>query len=481
MSGDTVADRRLHPATVPVRFLKDAPSTVLGLPAIAGFVSNVGVGRVLIFVGIAAAALIFFSWLSWYRFKYGVGAHEIVIEKGLLNRSRRSIPFDRIQDVDIERGPLARLFGLAKLKIETGAGGKDEGALDSVSVAEAERLRTALRHRGATIDASDDAAAAPRVPPIFAMDIGRVLLSGLFNFSLVFIAGLYAALQPLQNILPFTIEDFALWLGFTEDRLLSGAALPIIAAGLVLAGLLGVIAGVARTLARDYGFTLTLEPEGLRRVRGLFTRTEVMIPRRRVQLGLIESGPLRRRLGWLTLNVQTLSGESKDKGRQALAPLATEAEIVPILSAIGDLALPGDGAFVPVSRRHVLKGIVYNLPPAIGVSIAGLFFPPAWLLLLLFPLTVVGTILERRTHGYRLAGGLLHVRRGWWKQRLWIVPVKRAQTISVSRDWLQRRLGLATLLVDTAGAAMMSDPRIVDMRAEEAVALAAAIRRGLRG
>src|SRR3546814_11891248 len=89
--------------------------------------------------------MIFVNWIIWSRFRYGVGPGEIVIEKGLLHRTRRSIPFERIQDVDIERGPLQRLFGLAKVKIENGGSGKAEGMLDSVTLDEADRLRGIIR------------------------------------------------------------------------------------------------------------------------------------------------------------------------------------------------------------------------------------------------------------------------------------------------------------------------------------------------
>ena len=120
MNGGTVADRRVHPGTVALRFLKDLPQTLIGLPALFALISDTGWLYVLPVAFLAVLLLIFVQWLSWRRFAYGVGAREIVIESGILSRNRRSIPFDRVQDVDIERGPLHRLFGLAKVRIETG-------------------------------------------------------------------------------------------------------------------------------------------------------------------------------------------------------------------------------------------------------------------------------------------------------------------------------------------------------------------------
>src|SRR3712207_8564933 len=58
------------------------------------------------------------SLLSWLRFRYGFGERDIVIQSGVLNRQRRVIPFDRVQDIDIEQRFLARLFGAAKVRSE---------------------------------------------------------------------------------------------------------------------------------------------------------------------------------------------------------------------------------------------------------------------------------------------------------------------------------------------------------------------------
>ena len=69
---------------------------------------------------------------------------------------------------------------------------------------------------------------------------------------------------------------------------------------------------------------------------------------------------------------------------------------------------------------------------------------------------------------------------GLLKRRLWIIPFEKAQTISVVRGPLQRRLRLASLLVDTAGAPAMRPLKMVDMDAGaaegEADALYAAFR-----
>ncbi|HEX8623280.1 MAG TPA: PH domain-containing protein [Allosphingosinicella sp.] len=479
MSDGAGADRRLHPATIALRFVKEAPQTILALPAGLAFTSRSGLGGALLLAAGLAAVLLAVKWLAWRRFRYGVGPAEIVIESGILHRNRRSIPFDRIQDVDIERTFLARLFGLAKVRIETGAGGKDEGLLDSVSLAEAHRLRETVR--GWRIGTAPAAAAAEAAEVaegrlLFAMDVPRVLLFGVFNFSLVYIAGLFALLQTFDRFLPFDIYDPARWVGLVGDYLPHRWTAGAVAAVLLVAALLGSIAGVLRTLSRDYGFTLSLEGDRFRREHGLFTRSEAVIARRRVQLATVVGGPLRSLFGWSGLSFQTLGAGADRSGRQSAAPFATRSEIEAVLEQVRPLRLPPPPELARVSRRHILRSSAARLGPALVAILAlSVWQPWALLLLALLPLLVVAAAVERRFHRYALADDLLFVERGMWRRRLWLVPVGNIQSLALSRGPIQRRLGLATLAVDTAGAAMLGGPRIVDLRAGDAEALAAEI------
>jgi putative membrane protein len=474
------ADRHLHPGTIALRFVKEAPQTLLALPAALAVSSKAGLNGALLLAAGLAAALLLVKWIAWRRFRYGLGATEIVIESGVLNRNRRSIPFDRIQDVDIERSFLARLFGLAKVRIETGAGGKDEGLLDSVSLAEAHRLRETVRARRSGVAPAAEAG-PPAAHILFAMDVPRLLLFGLFSFSLVYIAGLFAILQTFDRFLPFDVYDPARWVGLADEYLPDRWTFGAVGAVLMLAALLGTAAGILRTLSRDFGFRLSLEGDRFRREKGLFTRSEVVIARRRVQLAQVQTGPIRSLFGWSGLSFQTLGAGADASGRQSAAPFATREEMERVLAEAGGLRLPPPPELVQVSRRHIVRSLAGKLAPALVAILALTWWrPSAILLLALLPLLAVAAALERRFHRYALGDELLFVARGVWRRRLWLVPLRNVQALSISRSLLQRRLGLATLSLDTAGASLLDSPRIVDLRGDAAEAVAAEISRRRR-
>lgn len=468
--------KRVHPGTIAIDFLRRAPQTVIGLPAIAGWSAGRGIGWILLAAAVVGAVVLFFAWLSWRRFTYTVAEHELVIERGVLNRSRRSIPLARIQDVSIERKPLARLFGLAEVKVETGGGEKDEAVLDSVSVAEAQRIRATLRGLSKDSDmfaSPEENAESPEpaiLPLIFQMPLGRVVLLGLFSFSLVWIAALFGLFQFFDQYLDF--DRARDWAEVAKDEVQARFTVATALAVAAFALALGVVSGVVRTLLRDYGFTLRAGGGRFRRTRGLLTRSEVVVAMRRIQLAMVQRGPLRGAFGWNALSFQTLGGSNDPSGRQAMAPLARDHEVASIVEISG---LPQFERLPlrPVAAGHVVRCVLLALPwPLLVLALALAVTPLAWLgMLLLIPMAGAA-LLQRRFHRYALRDTSLQVMRGVIAQRDWIVPYENVQVVTLRAGLIQRWLGLASVLVDTAGAGGGGAPDVVDLNLTDARALA---------
>ncbi len=223
-------------------------------------------------------------WLGWLRLRYRVGESDVRLEQGLISRSARSVPYDRIQDVSLEQKLIPRMLGLVEVRFETGAGGKDELKLAYVSEAEGERLREVVR---ALVEGAEDVVAAPveGVPAevvtegrlLFAMGQGRLVTYGLFSFSLVIFAVLIGAAQQFEFLLPYDVWDYVGdW--FEDKRYADAgsyletydtgarimAVLYLIASVIVV----GLASGVVKTFVRDWGFRLDRTAKGFRRRRG---------------------------------------------------------------------------------------------------------------------------------------------------------------------------------------------------------------------
>ena len=92
-----------------------------------------------------------YSRLAYQNWKYEFTPNEIKLERGIIWKRYSSIPYERVQNVDITRGILARIIGFSTLNIQTagyhyaGKGGSfSEGYVPAVSVKKAEETREFL-------------------------------------------------------------------------------------------------------------------------------------------------------------------------------------------------------------------------------------------------------------------------------------------------------------------------------------------------
>lgn len=86
---------------------------------------------------------IFVAYLSYYFWRFELRENEYRAERGIIWKRYVSIPYDRIQNVDIHRGLLARILGLSDILIHTaGYGGVgSEGRLPGLRQEHAEQIR----------------------------------------------------------------------------------------------------------------------------------------------------------------------------------------------------------------------------------------------------------------------------------------------------------------------------------------------------
>jgi len=401
--------------------------------------------------------------LYWTRFEYRVGADEIRIDHGLLSRTHRSIPFDRVQDVDITQGPLQRLLGLAKVTFETGGGsakrGAEEGVLQTITLERAQQIRSLIRSRRPRETPAEAVVAAESEDgkPIYALSFPRLVLAGTFNFSLAVLAGLFGLSQTVGSAVGFDPLSESFWpeLLSAGDPVAQYAFRHRVAAavaGVLVLVLIGLVTGIIRTIMREFGFRLDRTDVGLRRRRGLLTRTDVTLPVKRAQAVVIGTGPARDWLGWRELRLQSLARDESGKGDHVLAPLASDAEVNAILSQLGWRLLAGSAEWQRISPVYVTAFAIAISPLFLATILQAAFVWPLAILYAVALIVVIGLrwLAWRRT-AYALDADRLLIRTGWWRRRVTILPVAKIQSIDLSENFITRWFGTASLRFGVAG------------------------------
>ncbi len=404
--------------------------------------------------------------IRWLTFEYRIGDHELRIDQGLLSRSSRAIPFDRVTDVDIEQGPIHRLFGLARVRMETGAtaAAKDEeGVLDTVSLARAEAIRDFVRarKRGAGVAAIPIAQGdAVDGAPTFAMDLRRVATLGLFNFSLAILAALFGASQTFGNVLNFDPFSRSFWMdlfansGPLRDLVMLHQAIAV-TGGAILLIVIGIATGLVRTLLTDYGFRLDRTETGFRRRRGLLTLTDVTIPDRRVQASMLVTGPIRRTFGWFALKLQSLAMDAKHADH-VVGPLVRFDEAAAIQQSLDRPISPEEALWTPLPIGHFTSFAAGLGVAALTAALVGVFLSPyAFLAVGGLGIATLVRWHEWKRARYALDGDHLFIEEGWWRQRRAIIPVGRIQSIDLTENAWTRLFGFCRLKLGIAGGTIL--------------------------
>jgi putative membrane protein len=399
--------RRLHPLTP---LLKGAKSIAVAVAAISwqGY-AQLGLGRFLAVVAGVLIVTVLLSVVSWWVTGFEVVGRELRINEGLIWRRARAIPLERVQAIDVNRPLLARLTGVAELRIEVIGASKTEAPLAFLTVADAAALRRRLLTlaRGAqdvaTPDSADAAGPIPPDPdeqPIHAVDNRHVLIANLLSPPVLIV--------PIALIATITPMAFAppTW--------------SVIGIASALTGLFGVVLPPLRRIFAQWNFRISVDATGLRLRHGLLDTRSQTVPPLRVQAVQVTRPLLWRPLGWVRtkLDVAGYGGNAAEQGVRGsvLLPVAdwptTRAVIAQVLDGVDIDALP----LVPIPDRARIV-----------------------------------TPLARRNRAFGFTEWVVAARDGWVTVRIVVAKLARVQSVRVLEGPVQRRLRLVDLHVDTAG------------------------------
>ncbi len=454
MTGPEPAGRRTSPLvllvhTVTFRQARSLVPVALAVFAGRGFEGGPVTVAVLV-VGVTVLSLLWAA-LTWWRFSYDPGPTAVVVTRGLLSRSVRTVPNDRIRGVEIEAPLLHRLFGLVRVRIDAAAGsvtGKDEELLvDGVTRDEGDRLRAHLLARRAVVPAEATgrhAAAEPDEEELPRFLNRWLLYSPLVGSYLVVPLAAVGALFRLLDELPDRYVP-ELTPDLARQEVLDGWLIAAVVVAGVLLLALGSIAGSAVV---NWRFRLLRRGGSLVAERGLITRRHTDLEVDRIR-GCAVSEGLGMRLVGAARSTALVTGLGDAARRGQLLPLGPR-ERAWLLS---DLLVPSPGPLLPHPPAALRRRLVRALTPGLLVLLAGavLNVTSGW-----WPLLLAGAVLTllgwpvgqaRYTALGHAAGPRTFAMRSGWLVREHVVLQRRAVVgWQVQQSAVQRRAGLATVL-----------------------------------
>jgi putative membrane protein len=304
---------RLHPLSPVITFGRTVSLVlVIIVPRLAtsnGDVVGLGVEAGILLLGVVAGIV------SWLVTRWRVAGSELQIETGLLRRQSIRLPLARVQAIDVDRPLLARLFGLAELRVQVAGSGSGRGRLAYLPEEEAVRVRARLLALANGLHADTP---APPGRVLFRVDNVRLVLSTLLGTPMVVLAGLLIA---------------AVVLGILTDS--AAAAIGMLPAIVAVGAILW------RRLNAEFTLTVAEAPDGLRVDGGLLGTRHETVPLPRVQAVRWVEPLFWRPFGWCRLEIDVAQQRTARSGEdasafpnRALLPVGTAAEARTLLGRV---------------------------------------------------------------------------------------------------------------------------------------------------
>lgn len=384
-------ERRLHPVT-PLRRAW-APVAVIAGWAVHDpnqaqeQLTKLATTTLLLALAVAVTGGALYGFLTWWFTHFAVTDTELRIRTGLLFRRTAHIRLDRLQAVDVTQPLLARVAGVAKLKLDViGTDKKDELAYLGEDEARVLRAELLARAAGFAPETAHEVGEAP-VRQLLHVPAGKLAV------SLVLTGATWGTLAAAL------VVPSLLWWATHSVWTVLATALPLLGA-----------AG-ASSLGRfvsEYDWTVGESPDGLRIDHGLLDRTHETVPPGRVQTVRIVEPLLWRRRGWVRVEL--------------------------------DVAGSANSVLVPVAPREVAEAMIARVLPGVTVPTplsrpprrAGWCVPFWW-----------------RGYGLAVTDTVFVARHGLLRRSLSLVPHAKVQSVRLEQGPWARFKRLADVHVDT--------------------------------
>ena len=390
---EAVTERRLHPIT-PLRRAWAPVAVVIGWAVhdpdqAQRQLTRLTTTTLLIALAVVVPAAALYGFLTWWFTHFAVTDSELRIRTGLLFRRTAHIRLERIQAIDVTQPLLARVAGVAKLRLDVvGTDKKDELAFLGEREARALRAELLARAAGFAPETAHEVGEAParelmRTPP---RDLA---------LSLVLTGATWVSLLAALVVPPL------LWWATESVWTVLATAVPLLGA----AG-----ASSVGRFVTEYDWTVGESQDGLRIDHGLLDRSHETVPPGRVQTVRIVEPLLWRRRGWVRVEL--------------------------------DVAGSSNSVLVPVAPREVAEAVVARVLPGVVVPpLSELSRPPrrAWR---------CGPVWWRG-HGLAVTDAVFASRQGLLRRSLALVPHAKVQSVRLAQGPWKRLWRLADVHVDT--------------------------------
>ncbi|MDW3645514.1 MAG: PH domain-containing protein [Bacteroidia bacterium] len=418
-----------------------------------------------IILGIAGFQLLS-SVISYFRFYYYAKDGELIIEKGVFQKTRLNIPFERIQTINFNQNILHQILKVYEVKIDTAGSANTELSIEALDKTTADAIRDfVMKERAQKMETMQEE--VNEDGEVVSVPIQQEEAKLLFRRSERELLKIGISENHVQTF--FIILGFFFgWLQFGDDFFdvdygelavetyeMVGSMMTtfLLGVGIVMM-ILTIIVSLVRTVIRYHRLSVFESASGFKIVAGLFNRKEQAAPYQKIQFMQWSVNPIQKLMDFRTIRLY-----------QASSMAVAKAKALPIPgSSLGNLEAILKNIFPEHERRgyhieHISSLIVQRRVLFLGIVPALIMLAQAILsgeisiyIVAILWTPLVWLLARRYYRGYEIHinDQLLELHRGVFGRKYTILRLFKVQAVELIQSPFQRRKGLANMELHTA-------------------------------
>lgn len=444
-----------------------------------------------------------FAFLQYWVYRYTLDDNEIVIREGVLVKNVRHVKYERIQNLNLSRNPLHRMFGVAQLELESASGGKPEAVMRVVSMAAVAQIREkvlqskAAVHHSETFNVSADKsgvngvlefrqrqsdetsmdselvsggrsvfgndAAPEKKDTLLKLPLAELIKAGIISnkgmLVVAFAFGLLGQTGALEKFFDSVESKMNVWFdsfqfNFDDPLIVSLSVIAGVIAFIIVIRLLSIIFMVVTY----YGFELQRNGDKLAAQYGLLTQLNATVPKQRIQLVSIVENMLHRGFNRMAIRIATAGGNVAQQGGGGktlrwIAPIIAASQVDAFIHSIQPyVSRQVDNwksvefsGWKRITRVYASWVTIIMIGASFQVGLHALW------LAILYPWIILYARKTVASMRYGLSSNALLFESGWLIKHKTMVPISKIQSIQLDENPFDRRTGMASVSVDVAG------------------------------
>lgn len=391
-----------------------------------------------------------------YTFHINSKLKEFVIEEGIFNKTKLSITFNKIQQVNINQSFIQKLVNVYSLSIDTAGSDKNEVKIKALNLETAEFLKLELMENSKFDSSNKESFEKEKL--VFKTSLFtllKVAITSQYGKSIAILLGFIAT---IYNTIDDLTRNFDLDSSIIDQEVAINRVLNSITILIIFTLIIVFIINIVNIFIKYYNFSIIKILDSLSISSGLFSTKNKLLKPEKVQTITYSQNYFQKKLNFFNLKIQQATGDEFSKqsiDNQIFVPGCSQEELNKILNFLYQnqpkkelILLPKIQFFVPVFVFLIFIPLVifYTL----GFIIYRELFNYQVMVLIYIILVLIYNLFKYKNSALYFDGTYIQKRFGAWDVSYQIVAAHKLQGFTLQQKIWHQKNDIGDLIFHTA-------------------------------